>query len=212
MSPGVPRYVSEIVKERLPVEASNEGKMESAMNDKNLKRTSKFLSLVLRHQPEKIGISLDEAGWTDVDALLRAMSRRGKRISRETLDYVVRTNDKKRFSFSDDGRQIRANQGHSIDVDLGYASAVPPDVLYHGTATRNLEPILAQGLVKGRRHHVHLSTDQATMLAVGKRHGEPVLLAVNAAQMHAEGHAFFVTGNEVWLTDHVPPRFLTVIA
>lgn len=182
--------------------------MEVTMDEKNVKRTSKFLSLVLRHQPEKIDISLDDAGWVDVDVLLRATARHGKRISRETLDYVVRTNDKQRFSFSEDERRIRANQGHSVDVDLGYKQAEPPEILLHGTPTRFIESIRRDGLKKMNRHHVHLHADEATVVAVGSRRGNPVLLKVRALEMARQGHKFFVTPNNVWLTDHVPVEFI----
>ena len=180
------------------------------MDEQNVKRTSKFLSLVLRHRPEKIGISLDDAGWVDVETLLRAMSHHGKRISRETLDYVVRTNDKQRFSFSEDGQRIRANQGHSLDVDLGYKPAEPPEILLHGTPTRFVDSIRRDGLKKMNRHHVHLHVDEATSVAVGSRRGKPVLLKVRALEMARQGHEFFVTPNDVWLTDHVPPEFIEV--
>jgi putative RNA 2'-phosphotransferase len=178
------------------------------MHEKYIRRTSKFLSLVLRHQPEKIGIRLDEAGWVDVDVLLEAMARRGKRISRETLENVVRTNDKQRFSLSEDGRRIRANQGHTVDVALGYATADPPEILLHGTPTRFLDAIRREGLKKMKRHHVHLHVDEATAIAVGTRRGKPVLLKVWARDMARRGHEFFVTPNNVWLTDHVPPEFI----
>lgn len=182
--------------------------MEATMNEKNVKRTSKFLSLVLRHQPEKIGISLDHAGWVDVDVLLDATARHGRRISRRTLDYVVRTNDKQRFSFSQDGKRIRANQGHSIDVELGYQPAEPPEILLHGTPTRFIRSIRQDGLKKMSRHHVHLHADEATAVAVGSRRGKPVLLKVRAQEMARRGHQFFVTPNHVWLTDHVPVEFI----
>lgn len=178
------------------------------MNEKKLKGVSKNLSYVLRHRPDSIGIELGPGGWVSVDRLLEAFREHGKTFSRELLDDVVAKNDKQRFEFSPDGRQIRARQGHSADVDLGYEAAQPPDVLYHGTATKNLDSIARHGLLKGRRHHVHLSTNQETMRQVGMRHGKPVLLVVDAKRMHAAGHAFFVTGNDVWLTDHVPPEFL----
>ncbi|NQU20130.1 MAG: RNA 2'-phosphotransferase [Candidatus Nealsonbacteria bacterium] len=178
------------------------------MNEKSVKRTSKFLSLVLRHQPEKIGISLDDAGWVDVDVLLGATARHGRPISRDTLDYVVRTNDKQRFIFSEDGQRIRANQGHSVDVDLGYRPADPPEILLHGTPTRFIESIRQNGLKKMDRHHVHLHADEATATAVGRRRGKPVLLKVRAQDMAREGHEFLVTPNEVWLTDHVPVEFI----
>ncbi|MCA9074859.1 MAG: RNA 2'-phosphotransferase [Planctomycetaceae bacterium] len=179
------------------------------MDSKKLKRVSKSLSYVLRHRPETVGLTLNDGGWVAVDELIAAFQRSGKRMSRGLLEDVVAGNDKQRFEISVDGTQIRARQGHSVEIDLGYEPAVPPDVLFHGTATRNLDSILAQGLIKGRRHHVHLSTNQATMLAVGQRHGKPVLLTIDAARMHAEGHEFFVTGNDVWLTDHVPVEFIS---
>lgn len=177
-----------------------------------LKRISKQLSYVLRHRPDSVGIELDRAGWVPVDVLLVAFERDGNSLARDTLDRVVAENDKQRFEFSDDGAWIRARQGHSTTVELAYEPTAPPDVLYHGTATRNLDSILAQGLVKGRRHHVHLSTNKATMLQVAMRHGKPVLLAIDAAKMHVAGHEFFVTGNHVWLTDHVPAEYLSVLA
>jgi putative RNA 2'-phosphotransferase len=127
------------------------------------------------------------------------------------LERVVAENDKQRFEFSEDGLRIRARQGHSTEVELGYEPATPPDVLYHGTATRHLDSILQHGLVKGRRHHVHMSTNKETMIQVGMRHGKPVLLSIDAKRMLADGHTFYVTGNHVWLTDHVPPEYLTAI-
>ncbi|QDU56541.1 RNA 2'-phosphotransferase [Aeoliella mucimassa] len=181
------------------------------MNKEQLKKISKGLSYVLRHRPDSVGIELGDGGWVEVDRLLAAYQEHGKRLTRETLEVVVEENDKQRFEFSSDGRQIRARQGHSTEVDLGYEPQTPPEVLYHGTATRNLESIQADGLRKGRRHHVHLSTNQETMLQVGMRHGKPVLVAVDARQMAADGYLFYKTGNEVWLTEHVPPKYLGVI-
>lgn len=181
------------------------------MNAARLKKVSKSLSYVLRHRPDSIDIVLDDAGWIAVDELLRAFARSGRSYSRELIERVVAENDKRRFEFSDDGAMIRARQGHSVEIELGYAPAVPPDVLYHGTATRNLDSIFASGLLKGNRHHVHLSTNKETMLAVAMRHGKPVLLAVDARSMHGEGRQFFVTGNDVWLTEHVPPQHLRVV-
>ncbi len=178
------------------------------MNEKDTKRTSKFLSLVLRHEPQKIGIRLDEAGWVDVDVLLDAIARHGRPISRETLDVVVRTNDKKRFSFSEDGRRIRASQGHSVHVDLGHPPADPPEILLHGTPTQFLDAIRRDGLKKMGRHDVHLHEDEATASDVGSRRGRPVLLRIRAGQMARQGHKFFLTPNHVWLTDHVPPEFI----
>lgn len=180
------------------------------MKPHQLKPISKSLSYVLRHRPDSVGLELETGGWITVAAILDAFRRSGKEVSEEILKEVVAQNDKQRFEFSDDGLRIRARQGHSVEVELGYEPAVPPEVLYHGTATRNLESIFEQGLRKGRRHHVHLSTNRETMLQVAMRHGKPTLLAIQSEQMHLSGHEFFVTGNNVWLTEHVPPEFISV--
>lgn len=174
----------------------------------SLVSTSKFLSLVLRHDPGVISIALDANGWVDVDELLAACDRAGKHISRELLQEIVATSDKKRFSFSDDGRRIRANQGHSVVVDLGLTPIEPPPVLYHGTAERNLDSILRQGLLKGKRHHVHLSADRDTATAVGRRHGTPVALSIDAAAMGKDGFQFYRSENGVWLVDEVPAKYV----
>jgi putative RNA 2'-phosphotransferase len=179
---------------------------------KELTAISKFLSLVLRHQPDMIRLTLDPAGWARVDELLAKAAASGRKISRDTLHHVVETSDKKRFSLSEDGTRIRANQGHSVHVELGLAPAQPPDVLYHGTATRSLASVLGSGLDKRKRHHVHLSTEVGTAVAVGKRYGAPVLLVIDARKMHADGHVFFRSDNGVWLTDHVPPSYIAVQA
>ena len=173
--------------------------------------TSKFLSLILRHQPEKIGLSLDANGWADVAELLRLSAAAGKPLTRTLLEEVVTTSDKQRFVLSEDGLKIRANQGHSISVDLGLTPQVPPPVLFHGTATRFLESIRQQGLLKGSRQHVHLSPDEVTATKVGQRHGKPVVLKVTAGEMHAAGRLFYCSANGVWLTDYVPPVFLETI-
>jgi putative RNA 2'-phosphotransferase len=178
------------------------------MNEKEKIRTSKFLSLVLRHEPEKIGLKLDASGWVDVEALLAGCRKHGMRIGRAELEEVVATNEKKRFAFSEDGQSIRAQQGHSVEIELDYTPQTPPARLYHGTATRFIESIRLEGLQKRERHHVHLSANMETADVVGRRHGKPVVLIVRAAEMHARGHAFFVSGNGVWLTDHVPSEFL----
>ena len=178
-------------------------------NDPRLVRTSKFLSLVLRHDPGKIGITLDEAGWTDVDALIAAASAAGVRMDRALLERVVAENDKRRFAFGDDGRRIRASQGHSVDVDLALEPAAPPETLFHGTATRFLDAIRAEGLARRSRTHVHLSPDEATATAVGTRRGKPAILRVAAARMHEGGHRFYLSANDVWLTDAVPPGYIT---
>jgi putative RNA 2'-phosphotransferase len=180
------------------------------MNGRDV-RVSKFLSLVLRHKPEEIGITLDSAGWVGVKDLLQASAAHAFPISMEELKRVVETNDKKRFAFSEDETRIRASQGHSVEVDLQYEPAVPPEILFHGTAERFLASIQAQGLLKGKRHHVHLSRDILTALKVGQRYGKPVLLQVKSGEMHREGQLFFISTNGVWLTDHVPPAHLEVV-
>lgn len=169
--------------------------------------TSKFLSYVLRHAPESIGLDLDSEGWTEIDALLIKANAAGQAIDQEMLLRTVRDSEKKRFTLSEDGTRIRAAQGHSIKVDLGHA----PSQLFHGTATRFLEAILAEGLRPGSRQQVHLSADQETATQVGARHGKPVVLSVNARRMAEGGHTFFQAENGVWLTDHVPAVFLTII-
>lgn len=179
-------------------------------NGARLKHISKFMSLVLRHAPETIGITLDAQGWVDIDQLLALSAAHGNAYTREELDAVVSTSDKQRFAVSEDGRRMRANQGHSIAaVELGLTPVEPPAVLYHGTADRFLESIAGEGLRPGARKHVHLSRDRDTGTAVGKRHGRPVVLTVDAAAMHRAGHPFFVSDNGVWLTAAVPPAFIT---
>lgn len=173
--------------------------------DASLIGTSKFLSKVLRHAPESVGLRLDEAGWVDVDDLLAAAARAGVALNRPTLERVIAENDKKRFALSGDGVRIRASQGHSVAVELGLTPLEPPEVLFHGTADRNVESIRAQGLVPGRRTHVHLSADEATAVNVGRRHGRPVVLRVQAGELHRAGHPFFRSENGVWLTAAVPP-------
>ena len=176
-------------------------------NRKQLVTRSKFLSLVLRHQPEVAGITLDPAGWVPVDDLLAGCVKAGQAMTRDQLDKVVATNDKKRFEFSPDGGRIRG-QGHSVEVELGYSPAAPPERLYHGTATRNLDSIRRLGLIKGQRHHVHLSADTVAAGKVGQRYGKPVVLTVMAGRMQADGFAFYLSTNGVWLVDHVPPQYL----
>ncbi len=169
---------------------------------------SKFLSLVLRHQPESIGLSLDERGWANIDDLLDAANRTGTTIDRNQLLQVVENNDKRRFSLSDDGTMIRANQGHSILVDLELSPVSPPDRLFHGTVERFLDSIREQGLRPGARQHVHLSKDVATATTVGKRRGKPVILTIRSAVMHADGLDFFLSANGVWLTASVPVDYI----
>jgi len=177
--------------------------------DKQLVKTSKFLSLVLRHQPEVIGVTLDSEGWIDVAELLQACAQHGRSLTRDVLEDVVRNNDKQRFAFSADGSRIRANQGHSVEVDLKLAPCPPPDVLFHGTVAQFLASIRHNGLLKGTRQHVHLSPDEATAQKVGARRGRPVVLHIAAQQMFAAGHLFYQSANGVWLVETVPPEFLT---
>ena len=179
-------------------------------NQKNIERSSKFLSLILRHEPQKIGLVLDSNGWADIDQLLRQAAAHGKHISRAQLDTIVATSDKQRFALSDDGLRVRANQGHSIAaVDLDLAPSAPPQTLYHGTATRFVDAIRESGLVPGSRNHVHLSPDLGTASNVGSRHGKLVVLTVRATDMAASGHAFYLSKNGVWLADAVPVEFIT---
>lgn len=178
------------------------------MKPADLVRTSKFLSLILRHEPEKFGLTLDAAGWAKVDALLAVCGRHGHALDRAELEEVVATNSKKRFAFDETGTRVRASQGHSIEVELGYEPASPPRRLYHGTATRFLESIRAGGLMKMQRHHVHLSADEAAARAVGQRHGKPAVLIIDAVAMVEAGHAFFLAANGVWLVEHVPAAFI----
>jgi len=163
---------------------------------------------VLRHEPGRVGITLDESGWTDVIELLDAFSRHGTPITRAELEQVVRGSDKQRFAFGEDGTLIRANQGHSVNVDLGHVTSEPPPVLYHGTVAKFLGVIRAEGLRKGQRHHVHLSATLETAVRVGQRRGRALVLEVAAQAMARDGHRFFVSPNGVWLVEHVPPSYL----
>jgi len=178
------------------------------MNDKQRTRASKFLSKHLRHDPARLGMTLEAGGWVPVDALLDGCRRDGFPLSREDLSEIVARSDKRRFAFDETGARIRANQGHSVEVDLDLEPTEPPAVLYHGTGADTVPLVLRDGLRKMRRHHVHLSSDVETATRVGARHGRPVVLAVDAAAMARAGHAYYVSANGVWLTDHVPPTFL----
>lgn len=172
-----------------------------------LNKASKFLSFVLRHKPESIQLMLDDQGWANISELIDKAKPQID-FSTQLIQQIVANNDKKRFALSNDGLHIRANQGHSIKVDLQLTAKEPPAVLYHGTATRFLESIQKEGLKAGQRHHVHLSTDIDTATAVGKRYGKPVILKVDAGAMHQQGHEFFLSENGVWLTEHVPSSFI----
>ena len=178
------------------------------MTEKETIRASKFLSLVLRHEPERVGLVLGEAGWIGVDELLRAVNQHGMPLTLDGLKHVVATSDKKRFALSEGSLSIRANQGHSVEVDLQYEPQTPPELLYHGTATRFLDGIRKDGLQRMERHDVHLSAETKVTLQVGGRHGKPALLTIRAGDMHRAGHVFRRSANGVWLVNHVPPQFI----
>lgn len=181
------------------------------MDSARIVKVSKYLSKHLRHQPARLGLALQSGGWVDVEELLSACRAHRFPLSRAELDEVVAKNDKQRFAFDESATRIRANQGHSVEIDLELAPSAPPAVLYHGSGAGSVEAILKTGLQKRARHHVHLSADTATAAKVGARHGRPVVLQVDAAAMHAAGTLFYVSANGVWLTDEVPPEFLKVI-
>ncbi|PRH80560.1 RNA 2'-phosphotransferase [Streptomyces solincola] len=176
------------------------------MDDRRTVKVSKYLSRHLRHQPARIGLTLDPQGWVAIDALIAAAALHGMPLTRAELVHVVAENDKQRFTI--DGDRIRANQGHTVRVDLDLAPATPPAYLYHGTVARNLDAIRADGLRPMARHHVHLSPDRETATRVGARRGRPVVLTVDAGAMHRDGHVFLVSANGVWLTDAVPAAYL----
>ena len=174
----------------------------------NLIKQSKFLSLILRHDPGAVGVTLDSHGWIEVDVLLQAIQRTRPQFSKEMLNKIVETNDKKRFAFSEDGKRIRASQGHSIGVDLDLKPSKPPEILFHGTALRNLDSIREQGLHSAARDHVHLSPNEITAHKVGMRHGNPVILRIKAGSMAEAGSIFYLSENGVWLTESVPVEFI----
>lgn len=177
--------------------------------DKVLSETSKFLSYVLRHEPEAIGITLDQEGWTNINSLIEAANKSGNSIDRNLLLQVVETSEKKRFTISEDGLRIRAAQGHSTNsVAITYAEKMPPEFLYHGTATRFLEFIRTEGLKPQERQHVHLSEDEQTAIAVGQRYGKPVVLKIEAQRMYQQGYKFFQAENGVWLTHSISIEFV----
>ena len=181
------------------------------MNEKNKTKISKFLSLVLRHKPEAIGLILDENGWADVAELVEKCAENGQSFTKTELVEVVETNDKKRFAFDESGTKIRASQGHSIEVEIGFEEKAPPEILYHGTAEKNLGAIFAEGLKKMSRHHVHLSADIETARKVGIRYGKPIIFQIKTEKMMEDGFKFYVSANGVWLVDKVPPQFLEML-
>jgi len=178
------------------------------ISEKQKTSISKFLSLILRHQPETIGIELDQNGWADVQNLIEKSNEYGVKYNLETLKHIVDTNKKKRFAFNSDFSKIRASQGHSIDIELGYSNEKPPEILFHGTAQKSVDSILKYGLQKRNRQHVHLSSDLQTAMKVGQRHGKPVVFRILASKMFEDEFKFFISDNGVWLTDNVPPKYL----
>ncbi|KQT22325.1 RNA 2'-phosphotransferase [Chryseobacterium sp. Leaf404] len=178
------------------------------MTDSQKKKTSKFLSYVLRHHPELIGLSLDENGWANVEELIAKSTNDTQGFTFEELNEIVETNDKKRFVFNDDKTRIRANQGHSIGIDLNLKPQLPPEFLYHGTAQANFDSILENGIEKRSRQHVHLSLDKETANKVGMRHGKPVILTVKTKEMSEDGILFYLSENGVWLTDFVDAKYI----
>lgn len=176
--------------------------------EKRYKRLSKFLSLVLRHKPQEIGLTLDEQGWVDFPVLLKALEQTDLNTNREELLAMAAANDKQRFSYDATSDRIRAAQGHSVEVELGYSPATPPAVLFHGTVGQFIDSIKKEGLLPRKRHHVHLSPDTETANIVGKRRGEAIILSVDAARMAQDGLVFYRSENGVWLTDYVLPQYI----
>ena len=178
------------------------------MTEQHKKTVSKFMSLVLRHQPQEIGLILDENGWADVIELIQKSAKKGVKFSIEDLEIVVETNDKKRFAFNENKTRIRANQGHSVEIDLALKPIIPPEFLYHGTAEKSLNAIFEHGIQKMNRQHVHLSQDKETAIKVGSRHGKPVILTILSEQMYQDGNLFYQSDNGVWLTDFIDVKYI----
>lgn len=184
--------------------------MKNERSDKRMRKTSKFISLILRHRPEVIGISLDEHGWADVEELIRGINQGGGHsLDRDKLEEIVRTDEKQRYSFSPDRTLIRANQGHSVPVDVELEEKTPPDILWHGTGEKHVSSIDEQGLIPKGRLYVHLSSDIETAKKVGSRHGRPVIYQIDCRQMEEDGFPFYLSVNKVWLTRRVPVSYLT---
>ena len=183
--------------------------MKSGKSDRRMRNTSKFISLILRHNPQVIGISLDEHGWADVKELIDGINRtEGHSLDMDTLDEIVRTDEKQRYSFNEDHSLIRANQGHSIPMDVELEEKIPPDILWHGTGQKYVSSIDVQGLIPKSRLYVHLSSDMETARKVGSRHGRPVIYQVECRKMTEDGYRFFLSANRVWLTKEVPVEYL----
>ena len=179
------------------------------MTESQNKKISKFLSFVLRHKPETINLVLDENGWANVEELITKSTNDSQGFTLEELDEIVLTNDKKRFIFNEDKTKIRANQGHSIEIDLALKPQQPPEFLYHGTAQSNLDSILKNGIEKRNRQHVHLSQDKETATKVGMRHGKPLILTIKTGKMFEDGILFYLSENNVWLTDFVDAKYIS---
>ena len=170
--------------------------------------SSKYLSLILRHKPEVLGIELSENGWASVDEILSKCQEKDIRADRELIEMIVREDNKTRYAFNEDHTLIRANQGHSVAVSLGFQPVKPPNLLYHGTATRFLDSIRLSGLTSQSRQHVHLSDNLATAENVGRRHGKLAVLIIESGKMHRAGYNFYCSDNNVWLTDHIPTEYI----
>jgi len=172
----------------------------------NLNKLSKYFSYLLRHKPEAVGLYLDENGWASIEELIKKST--DFQLTRELVDIVVETNDKQRFSISDDGKRIKANQGHSIEIELDLKPIEPPGLLLHGTTVRFMESIKLKGLCKMDRHHVHLTESKAVAKSVGSRYGKPIILNIAALKMYDDGHSFYKTRNNIWLVEHVPFEYI----
>lgn len=182
--------------------------MKNKPNDAHI-TISKFLSLVLRHSPQTIHLNMDKNGWVNIDELIQNANKyKGMHLTIDSINTIVETNDKQRFIISDDGKRIRANQGHSIKIDLELEAKMPPDILYHGTASRFLDLIMKNGLKPMTRQYVHLSQTKEVALTVGKRHGNPIVLYINAKNMFEEGYKFYLSENNVWLVNNVPAKYI----
>jgi len=183
------------------------------MNKKKQVKVGKLITCALRHKPEVLGINVDKNGWTAIDKLIVAVNEHGTDFTREEFDFIVENNNKKRLAVSDDGTKTRANQGHSLKVDVELKKAVPPFSLYHGTKTDTVPLIMKDGLLKMNRNHVHLSEDlQTAMIVAGRRRGGNIILEIEARRMHNEGHTFYLSENGVWLTDNVEPKYIKEMA
>lgn len=177
----------------------------------NTEKLSKFISLILRHKPEEIGITIDDFGWAKVEDLINGINKSGRNIDMEVLEEIVRTDNKQRYSFNEDKTKIRANQGHSIPVNLELKELEPPNILYHGTATKSLEGIKSQGIKSMSRQWVHLSKDFETAKQIGSRHGKCVILIIDAERMYKDGIKFYLSENGVWLTEYIDPKYILYI-